>query len=294
MEIPCKQIAHIIEEQLKQEVVELTHKGKTPKLATILVGDAIEQISYVKIKQRVAKTLGIGFEFTHLEKIPADDFLQLLKEKSQDPSITGMIVQLPLPDSYDIQQVYNQISYIKEIEGHKHGSVFQFPLSLAVLTGLKYLVNGNKLDQSLIVNFPEDTDFFYTHLKDKKIIIAGRGETGGKPIADALTAIGLSYRVTHSQTQVPEQVYKEADIIITATGRKILSPEMIKPGAALLNVGLRAERGFLKGDYDEKEIEHVAGYHTKTPGGLGPIDVLYLYKNLVDATKTQIEKNIAL
>lgn len=292
MEIPCKDIAQVIEQTLSKEVSALIEKGKTPKLATILLGDAAEQHSYVKIKERVAKRLGIGFEFIHLPKIPPfEEFLSLIAEKSADPSITGIIIQQPLPHGYDTSIIYSKISYVKEIEGHKRGSVFQFPLSLSVLTGLKYILNGNILDERLLVSFPEDDHFFQELLKGKKIVIAGRGVTGGKPIAQSLEYLGIKPNIIHSKTKNPDALYKQADIIITATGKKILSANMITPGTALLNVGLREERGFLKGDYDEKDVEDIASYYTKTPGGLGPIDVLYLYKNLIDATLMQIEKH---
>lgn len=292
MQIPCKDIAAAIETTLQKEVEYLTNKGKKPKLVTILVGSSPEQLSYVSIKERVATKLSIGFEFIHLQIHPSfEEFKKLLKEKSNDPSVTGIIIQQPLPDNYDVTEMYAIIPYHKEIEGHKRGSVFQFPLSLAVLTGIKYVYNGNHINEQNIVKFPEDTEFFQTHLTDKRIVIAGRGATGGKPIGDALDAMNIPYDQTHSQTEAPEKLYQQADIIITATGRKILSPKMLKKEVVLLNVGLREERGYLKGDYDEKEVEPIASYYTKTPGGLGPIDVLYLYKNLIDATQLQLERN---
>ena len=91
----------------------------------------------------------------------------------------------------------------------------------------------------------------------------------------------------NSQTPQPEEYYREADVIVPAVGKKILTPDMLKPGVILINVGVRKEEGKLKGDYDEKEVEPIAGSYTATPGGVGPLDVLYLYKNLVDAAKMQ-------
>ena len=111
--------------------------------------------------------------------------------------------------------------------------------------------------------------------------------TGGKPIGKSLTEARINFINVNSQTPDPQSYYKEADIIITAVGKKILLPETLKPGVALINVGLRREKGKFKGDYEEKEIKNIAGFYTSTPGGAGPIDVLYLFKNLIEAAKQQ-------
>lgn len=288
MLIPCKEIAQTIENNLRQEVSELKKKGKTPKLLAILVGESSEQLSFVSIKEKVAARIDAGFEFVHFQKVPdLHEFISFVEKRTSQDDITGVIIQQPLPLDCNTEDIYSVIPPKKEIEGFHPESIFHFPLSLSVLTGIKYIFNGKDLDNS-IVNFEQDKEFFKKNLQDKKIVIAGRGPTGGKPIGEALTDIGISFINTHSQTENPEKLYKNADIIITATGRKIISPEMLKRGVVLLNVGLREEHGFLKGDYSEKEIENIASYYTKTPGGLGPIDVLYLYKNLIDATKTQL------
>lgn len=288
MQIPCKEIADSIEQYLREEVKMLTDK-KQPKLVTVLLGDSSEQLSFVSIKQRLAQTIGVQFEFVHFPDVPPfNDFLQFLKEKSDDSTVTGIIIQHPIPEGYDIQKLYEIIPQSKDIEGHKPGSLFQFPLSLAVLTAIKYIFSEINTSDDLLVDFQKDEQLFKTQLKNKQIVVAGRGSTGGKPISNALTSLGISHEVTHSQTTNPESLYKKADIIITATGKKIITPELLKKDVILLNVGLRKENGNLKGDYDEKEIKEIASYYTPTPGGLGPIDVLYLYKNLIDATKLQL------
>ncbi len=289
MIIPCKEIAETIENGLFLEVEQLKKLGKTPKLLTILIGESSEQTSFVTIKQKVAERLGVGFEFVHFPQTPEFSvFISFLKEKSADPAITGIIVQQPLPDSFKAEEMYQTIPVEKEIEGHRADSHLQFPLSLSVLTGIKYVYNRQQINKKSIVNFDNDIYLFKDLLKGKNIVIAGRGPTGGKPIAEALTDIEIPFTVIHSKTENSEEFYKNADIIITATGKKIISPEMLKSGVVLLNVGLREENGFLKGDYSEKEIQDIAGFYTKTPGGLGPIDVLYLYKNLIDATKNHL------
>ena len=115
----------------------------------------------------------------------------------------------------------------------------------------------------------------------------GRGITGGLPIGKTLTKVKLNYIGINSVTPEPEAYIKEADIVITAVGKKILKPEHLKQGVVLLNVGLRREKGKLKGDYDEKEIRDIASLYSPTPGGIGPIDVLYLFYNLIQSATLQ-------
>jgi methylenetetrahydrofolate dehydrogenase (NADP+)/methenyltetrahydrofolate cyclohydrolase len=185
--------------------------------------------------------------------------------------------------------LYSVIPHQKEIEGHIPGSSFHFPLSLAVLAGIKYVIlkelHKNYIPgEESIVHFSNDREPLSEYLSGKNIVVVGRGITGGRPIGKILSDLNVPFTMINSKTATPETYYKNADIIITAVGKKILKPSMIKKGVVLLNVGLRKENGKLKGDYDEDEIKDIASYYTETPGGLGPLDVLYLYKNLYDAS----------
>jgi len=289
MKIPCRDIAHNLEEQLIREVELLKTSGKIPKLVTVLVGSEPEQISFVNIKRRTAEKIGVEFELVHLSEKPSfAEFKNFVHEKAHDPKTTGIIIQHPFPEEYNLNEVYNLIPGKKEIEGHRPDSTFHFPLSIAVLCGIKYIQTleaGESNPTKTILNFAEDKPALYQFLQDKNIVIAGRGITGGAPIAKALQDIGVPFTITNSQTSNPTEIYNSADIIITATGKKIINPSDIKKGVILLNVGLRKEDGKLKGDYDEDEIATIASYYTQTPGGLGPLDVLYLFKNVIEATK---------
>src|SRR5437762_3350962 len=139
MKIPGKEIAEVIKDDLRKQAEQLSKKGKTPHLVTILVGDAPEQLSFVAIKKKMAQNLGIEFEFVHLSKIPSfQEFANLLKSYSNNPKVTGIIVQQPLPTQLQTDSIYNFIPLEKEIEGHKPKSSFLPPLGLATLTALKY------------------------------------------------------------------------------------------------------------------------------------------------------------
>jgi len=287
MEIPGKKIALAIEKALKKEAKKL--RKKIPlKLSAFLVGQPTDQLSFVKIKAKTAKKLGIGFELIHLKSTPSFEvFMHKIKEKSQSPETTAIIIQQPLPAQLSTVSLYDYMPREKEIEGHKRKSTFLPPIGLAVLTVLKYIYLKPRPGTDLIIDVQKERSLFKKLFRNKRVVLVGRGITGGQPIGKTLTEARINFINVNSQTPEPQSYYKEADIIITAVGKKIITADMLKPGVALINVGFRREGKRIKGDYDEKEIKDVAGFYTTTPGGIGPIDVLYLYKNLIDAAKMQ-------
>lgn len=285
VEIPGTHIAHTLEQLLKKEVKKLKRK---PKLTVFLVGKTEDQISFVKIKAKIARRIGIRFELIHLKSIPSfEEFMHKIKEKSLDVETTGIIIQQPLPAQLSTESLYDYIPTVKEIEGHKHKTTYFPPIGLAILTLLKYIFGQGKIDHNLIIDLKRDNSFFRKTFRNKRVVVVGRGFTGGKPIGKTLSDAKINYININSQTPEPESYFKEADIIITAVGKKILDPQWLKPGVVLINVGLRHERGKLKGDFEEKEVKNIASFYTPTPGGAGPIDVIYLFRNLVEAAKSQ-------
>lgn len=291
MKIPCREITTTIKETLRKKISDLKKQSVYPKLLTFLPQSSPEQQSFVAIKKRVATEIGAEFELHEYTKPESfDNFLTDLKMKVEDPKTTGVIVQHPLPKDYDLTRLYETVPMEKEIEGHKPDSPYFFPLSLSVLTGIKYIImteEKRNIDETIIVKPQEDKSLFAAYLKNKSVVIAGRGPTGGGPIAKAFDELGIKYQVVHSETPEPDKIFLTADFIVTATGRHLINRKNIKPGVVLLNVGLRKENGKLRGDYDEREIEKIASYYTETPGGLGPLDVMYLYINLIEAASLE-------
>lgn len=283
MEIPGLKIASHLEKLLKKEVKK---RKKKLLLCTILVGNSQDQLSFVKIKAKTAKRLGIGFELVHLKNTPSfEDFMHKIKEKSLDPKVTGIIIQQPLPAQLSTESIYEYIPVPKEIEGHRRKTVYLPPIGNAIITVLKYVFGANKVNDEIIINPKKDKNYLKKILRNKKVILIGRGITGGHPIGKTLTEFKVNYISINSQTPEPQTYIKEADIVITAVGKKVIQMSDLKPGVVLLNVGLRREKNKLKGDYDEGDIKKIASYYSTTPGGIGPIDVLYLFKNLIDASK---------
>lgn len=287
MEIPGKKIAKSLERVLKKEIQKL-RKKKPLKLTTFLVGSAGDQLSYVKIKAQTARKLGINFELIHLKSTPSfENFMHKIKEKSQDPKTTAIIIQQPVPAQISTDSIYEYIPSVKEIEGHKRKSLFLPPIGLAVLTVLKHIYARAKGDSNTLVDIQKEKGLFKRLFRNKRIVLVGRGITGGRPIGKTLTEARINFININSQTPDPHLYFKEADIIVTAVGKKIINPDMLKKDVVLINVGLHRINDKLKGDYEEKEIKDLAYFYTTTPGGIGPIDVLYLFKNLIDSAKMQ-------
>lgn len=290
MHIPCSEIADTITAQLKEKVSTLSTQGKSIKLLAVLVGSQPEQESYVRIKRKLAQTLGIGFEFLHFPQAPPfEQFLKTVSEQSRRPDISGVIVQLPLPEGYDQHALYQVIPSSKEIEGHHGESKFVFPLVQACLIGLDWVFDHTSHRDSHLFPFHPSTACV-SWLKSKRITIAGRGMTTGKPIAEYFDRLAVPYTQTHSEFVDPDEAYRASDIIICGVGRKIVTKNNIRKGVILLNFGLhKAVKGvdspkhLLVGDYDEDEVSGLAAWYTKTPGGLGPIDILCLYGNLIES-----------
>lgn len=286
MVVNGRKIADYLQKVLKKEVSHL--KKRKPKLLVFLAKEEASQLSFVKIKSQLARKIGINFEFINFKSTPSfQKFASAIKEKSHDKDTTGTIIQQPLPQELSTDSIYNYIPDLREIEGVKKKSPFFPPLGLAVLTVIKYIYGKQKLTPDLFVDMKRDRNFFKKLFKNKRVVLVGRGVTGGRPIGRVLTEAKINYIGLNSQTPNPESYYKTADLIITATGRKVIEPSMLKQGVVLINVGVRKEKGKLKGDYDEDEIKNIASAYTPTPGGTGPIDVIYLYRNLIDSAKMQ-------
>lgn len=242
MKIDGKAIADKILDDLAREVKK---NGIVPTLAVILVGDNPASMAYIKQKQKAADRIGA--------KVILSNKLSDVKKFSDDPSVHGIIIQRPLPNDK-----IPEVILTKDVDGFEKKSPFTVPVAMAVET----ILNTTGTDWN-----------------NQKIVVIGRGETAGKPIA----AYFKQSTVVHSQTPNPEKILKTADIIISCVGKERVVTT-IKPGAILIGVGIwRDNEGKLRGDYDEEEIKDIASHYTPTPGGVGPVNVACLMQNLIKA-----------
>ncbi len=260
MKIDGKGIADAILSNLTQKVLQLKESGIVPTLAVILVGDDPESLAYIRQKQKVTERIGGRFIFEHLPKTTTQKELTArVAMYNRDPEAHGLIVQRPLPTGLTAS-----VDSKKDVDGFVPNSPFPVPIVQAIFEILKYC--GCEILQ-------------------KNVVIIGRGETAGKPIAEAFAKLKCTASIVHSQTPNPKEIMKKADIIISCVGKEtVVAADAIKPGAILISVGLwRGTDNKLHGDYNEEEIQDIASYYTPTPGGVGPLNIACLMQNLVKA-----------
>ena len=277
MRIDGNAIAQQILADLSHSVSRLKKSGITPTLAVIQVGDDPNSTAYIHQKKKAAERIGAILKH---EKLPADTSYQyvntLIQTYNADPAIHGLIVQRPLPKKLsNISQILNHVASQKDVDGFVPNSPFEPPVALAVL---KILEEIHALTGSDPVN-----QGFDEWIRSKAIVVVGRGETAGKPIAQSLAKREYTPSIVHSQTPNPQTIIKRADILISCVGGdSVITKNMLKPGTILIGVGIhRTPQGQLAGDYHEQEIKDVASFYTPTPGGVGPVNVSCLMQNLV-------------
>lgn len=261
MKIDGKALADKILNDLSLEVVKLKEKGVTPTLAVIQVDDDPGSVAYIKQKQKAAEQIGAKLIVSHQQSAISNQQLHIIIEQyNNDPSVHGLIVQRPLPKPLRA----GGIRLSKDVDGFLPNSPYPVPVAAAVLMILDQCVAS---------------------LEKKRIVVIGRGETAGKPIAEALKKHGIDPIVVHSQTPNPDAVIKAADIVISCVGKPdVVRRDTIKQEAVLIGVGIwRDGEGKLHGDYEEDDINNVACLYTPTPGGVGPVNVACLMANLVQA-----------
>lgn len=290
MKIDGKEIADEILNGLKQKIEKLKKKNITPCLAIILVGDDPASVAYVKRKEIKAKEIGIK---TIIKRFPSEisrqKLLSTIQQFSNDNNIHGIIVQQPLPKHINARLIINAISADKDVDGFLPNSKFEMPIANAVLEILEEIARLRTAPR--MVAKASDLRLlrgeFQKWLKSKKIIVIGKGKTGGKPTINMLKKLGIEPQIIDSKTTNYELLTKKADIIISAVGKQnVITKSMVKKGVILISIGLsRGTDGKMHGDYEESEIKNTASFYTPTPGGVGPVNIAMLLRNSVKATK---------
>lgn len=261
MKIDGKAIAQELLAGLEARVRALAARGVTPTLAVIQVGDDAGSAAYIRQKQKAADT--IGARLIH-KKFPADTAVHqvngTIQQCNNDASVHGLIIQRPIPKGLILVDVVPQ----KDVDGFLPNSPYPVPVAAAVIKILDSVNN---------------------RYNEKSFVVIGRGETAGKPIAEALRKKGCTVTTVHSQTSRPDETIKTADIVISCVGKpNVVRRDNVKKGVVLIGVGIwRDETGKLRGDYEEGDIADVACAYTPTPGGVGPVNVACLMLNLINA-----------
>ena len=270
-----------LSKQLRGEVAQraaaLTAKGVQPGLAVVLVGD--NPASQVYVRNKVKACEDAGFKSV-LEKYDATlseaELLARVEALNNDPSIHGILVQLPLPKHIDDHKVIEAISPLKDVDGFHVASAGALMVGEV---GFKACTPYGCMKMLESIGMKD--------LRGKHAVVIGRSNIVGKPMAMMLLAANATVTVTHSGTADLAFHTRQADIVVAAVGkRNVLTADMVKPGAVVIDVGMnRDDEGKLCGDVDFPGVKEVAGHITPVPGGVGPMTITMLLVNTMEAAE---------
>jgi methylenetetrahydrofolate dehydrogenase (NADP+)/methenyltetrahydrofolate cyclohydrolase len=267
--------------QVAADTAALKAKGLTPGLAVVLVGENPASQVYVRNKVKACEDAGLH---SVLEKYDAHmteaDLLARVEALNNDPAIHGILVQLPLPAHIDAQKVIEAISPAKDVDG------FHIASAGALMTGMPGFWPCTPYGcMKMLESIGYD-------LKGKHAVVIGRSNIVGKPMALMLLQKDATVTVAHSRTQNLKALTLQADVIVAAVGkRNVLTADMVKPGAVVLDVGMnRNDEGKLCGDVDFDGVKEVAGYITPVPGGVGPMTITMLLVNTLESAQRALSE----
>lgn len=255
---------------------ELTTLPYIPKLAFVRVGEDPASVAYVRGKNRLAQRLGLATELhALLEATTQAELMALIAQLNIDPTVDGILVQLPLPPQLNSQPVLEAIDPAKDVDGFH-------PVNVGRLwSGQPTLVPCTPAGLIQIL------DHYRLPIEGRHAMIIGRSNLVGKPAAALFLRRHATVTLAHSRTRDLESLAKQADILVAAIGKAgFVTPAMVKPGAIVLDVGISRLEGRLVGDV-APEVATVAAYLTPMPGGTGPMTVAMLMRNTLDAAKAR-------
>jgi len=275
-------IAQSVKDRVKKAVDELKSQGINPCLATILIGDNQASTTYVRNKHKACEEVGIITIDHKLDaNISQTQLDEIIKKLNNDSLVHGILVQLPLPEQLDEFTTTSRISPLKDVDGltpHNVGLLAMKKAALVACTpsGIMEMFDYHEID-----------------LHGKNVVLINRSNLVGKPLYHLLLEKNSTVITCHSKTKNLTELCQAADIIITAVGDRgkfTLTPEMIKEGSIVIDVGISRFQEKLVGDSDFDDIIQKASFATPVPGGVGPMTVAMLLKNTITAASlsTQI------
>lgn len=249
-----------------------------PHLAVILVGNDEASLIYDRNKQKAANAIGMECDLFHLEEKTSEaELLKLIDKLNLDNNINGILVQLPLPEHINSRVVIEKINPSKDVDGFS-------PCNAGLLQA--------KDDKAIIAATPKGILYLLQSVCDdlsgKNVVIIGRSNIVGRPMASLLLNHDCTVTITHSKTKNLSEITKRADIVISACGYpKMVKKDWISKGAIVIDVGINRSEGKICGDVDFAEVSEVASYITPVPGGVGPMTVAMLLQNTYEAFLNQ-------
>ncbi|MEX6218765.1 bifunctional methylenetetrahydrofolate dehydrogenase/methenyltetrahydrofolate cyclohydrolase FolD [Mammaliicoccus sciuri] len=271
-----REIAKTYRAGLQAEVEKLKEHNIVPKLTVILVGNDGASQSYVNSKKKAAEKIGMISEIVHMdESSTEEEVLSELDRLNNDDSVSGILVQVPLPKQVSEAKVLEAINPDKDVDGFN-------PINIGRLyTGERTFIPCTPLGIMEILKHA-DID-----LKGKNVAVIGRSHIVGQPVSKLLTDQDATVTLLHSKSTNTEEVLKQVDVIVSAVGRvHLVTKDLVKPGAVIIDVGNTPdENGKLKGDVDFEAVKEVASAITPVPGGVGPLTITMVLNNTLLAEK---------
>jgi methylenetetrahydrofolate dehydrogenase (NADP+)/methenyltetrahydrofolate cyclohydrolase len=269
---------------LRQQAEELARRGHMPVLAAILAGDNPASVQYVRNKRRMAEELGFGIEMVKLTAAEAttDRLLEIIGELNSNRRVTGILLQLPVPQNVDNFRLFDAIDPDKDIDAVGAVNVASF-----------YRAQKGRFIPCTPRGVLMMLDYYRVPVDGRRATVIGRSDIAGKPMAIILGGRLRNATVTwcHRHTRDLAAVCREADLLVSCVGAELERPflitaDMVKPGACVIDVGFRRiGPGKFAGDVDFDAVSKVAGWITPNPGGTGPMTVAALMQNLIDAAR---------
>ena len=274
--IDGKKEAAKLREDLKAEVLGLKEKfNKVPGLTVILIGDMVPSQIYVRNKEKSANEIGLKSEvIKYPENIEEGKVLEMIKKLNDDATVSGILVQLPLPKHINKQKVIETISPSKDVDG-------LHPMNVGNLSsGYQGSIPCTPLGCYLLIKKVE------TNLTGKKAVMIGRSNLNGKAMAQLLLQEDCTVTITHSKTKNLKDECLAADIIVAAVGiKELVKGDWVKKDAIVIDVGINKTEKGLVGDVAFNEVSKVAKALTPVPGGVGPMTIACLLKNTIECFK---------
>lgn len=271
-----KQIAKEYRQRLKNQVNELKEHGFTPKLSVILVGNDGASQSYVKSKKKAAEKIGMLSEIVHLdESTSEEEVLSELNRLNNDDTVSGILVQVPLPKQVSEQKVLETINPNKDVDGFH-------PINIG-----KLYIDEQTFVPCTPLGIMEILKHADINLEGKNAVVIGRSHIVGQPVSKLLLQANATVTILHSRTKNMNAHLKQADVIVSAVGQPgLVTKENVKEGAVIIDVGNTPdENGKLKGDVAYDEVKEIASAITPVPGGVGPLTITMLLNNTLLAEK---------
>jgi methylenetetrahydrofolate dehydrogenase (NADP+)/methenyltetrahydrofolate cyclohydrolase len=277
--IDGKKIANEIYENLAKEVDKLKKEHTLqPKLAVILVGDNPASLSYIKQKRKACEKTGIEWvQFDYDTNLSQAELLDKIEELNQDYSVHGILIQLPLPDHFEVPKVIRAIDPHKDVDGFTAYNLGKMFLS----------TEFEDLPPCTPAGVIKMLEYYNIKVEGMDATIVGASNIVGKPLSIMLLNRGATPTICHIKTKDLKKHTLNADLLCVAVGKiNLITEDMVKEGAVVIDIGInRTEDGKLRGDCDFEKISAKASYITPVPGGAGPMTVACLMENTVKAAK---------